>query len=342
MKFDLIIMGDTPDAWTAAEEAARLGRRCAVLRPDVDGRGTPAGVASILSAYGNACEKVVRRSHAAPRDLWSEAVARHESLVAQLGREGGIRSWRGPVRLTGANSAEVFVAGVGLPLEADVILIAVGTIAKKPRGVEFDRQTIFAPEDVATLASVPPHLAVLGGSPTATAFAGLFHAAGSNVTLIDASRDDRRPSRFGRIGADVLELHRDANGVKLRMSNGDVIETDAVLFAAKRHGATASLGLAAAGLEADDEGRLWCDERGQTWQPSIVAAGEVVGFPHELRHDRDAVRRSIASRLGSQIAGRIDAAVHRRVPVPAGASHRRAVSRKHEPALRLFTVESGG
>ena len=53
-----------------------------------------------------------------------------------------------------------------------------------------------------------------------------------------------------------------------------------VLYAAGRVGATDSLNLAAAGLNADSRGRLSVNpETFQTEVPHIYAAGDVVGFP---------------------------------------------------------------
>jgi len=52
-----------------------------------------------------------------------------------------------------------------------------------------------------------------------------------------------------------------------------------VLHAAGRTGATARLGLEAAGLAADERGRLTVNEHYQTAQPHIYAVGDVIGFP---------------------------------------------------------------
>jgi NAD(P) transhydrogenase len=52
-----------------------------------------------------------------------------------------------------------------------------------------------------------------------------------------------------------------------------------VLYSAGRRGATDELDLAAAGLEADERGRLTVDDEYRTSVPSIFAAGDVIGFP---------------------------------------------------------------
>ena len=52
-----------------------------------------------------------------------------------------------------------------------------------------------------------------------------------------------------------------------------------LLFSIGRQGATAELNLAAAGLAADERGRLRVNERYQTEVPHIYAVGDVIGFP---------------------------------------------------------------
>jgi NAD(P) transhydrogenase len=68
--------------------------------------------------------------------------------------------------------------------------------------------------------------------------------------------------------------------VSVTIDTGRKIITDMVLFAAGRMGATDSLNLAAAGLDADNRGRLKVNpETFETSVPGIYAAGDVIGFP---------------------------------------------------------------
>jgi len=54
---------------------------------------------------------------------------------------------------------------------------------------------------------------------------------------------------------------------------------DVVLFSVGRTGATDSLNLSAAGLTADERGRLQVDDCFRTAVPHISAAGDVIGYP---------------------------------------------------------------
>ena len=54
---------------------------------------------------------------------------------------------------------------------------------------------------------------------------------------------------------------------------------DALLYAVGRQGSIESLNLGAAGLEADERGRITVDSGYRTKVPGIYAAGDIIGFP---------------------------------------------------------------
>jgi NAD(P) transhydrogenase len=65
----------------------------------------------------------------------------------------------------------------------------------------------------------------------------------------------------------------------LQLESGKRLVSDLVLYSIGRLGATEALNLKAAGLEADERGRLRVDEHFQTNVPHIFAAGDVIGYP---------------------------------------------------------------
>jgi NAD(P) transhydrogenase len=82
-------------------------------------------------------------------------------------------------------------------------------------------------------------------------------------------------------GQSAEHVEREENGkCRVTLSNGRSVTADMVLYCAGRTGATASLNLEAAGLAADERGRIKVNpETFQTDVPNIYAAGDVVGFP---------------------------------------------------------------
>jgi NAD(P) transhydrogenase len=65
----------------------------------------------------------------------------------------------------------------------------------------------------------------------------------------------------------------------VQLESGKHVVADVVLFSVGRVGATAELRLEAAGLVADERGRLAVDAAFRTPVPHIYAAGDVIGYP---------------------------------------------------------------
>ncbi len=90
-------------------------------------------------------------------------------------------------------------------------------------------------------------------------------------------RDSRVTMRLGEEVESVEEL---ADGtVVANLQSKKKVSGDALLYAVGRQGAIDDLNLAAAGIEADNRGRIPVDENYQTKVEHIYAAGDVVGFP---------------------------------------------------------------
>lgn len=85
-----------------------------------------------------------------------------------------------------------------------------------------------------------------------------------------------------RLGETVewLEIvERPSRRVVIFLESGKRLVSELVLFSAGRQGETDRLNLPAAGLKADDRGRLMVDREYRTSVPHIFAAGDVIGFP---------------------------------------------------------------
>jgi NAD(P) transhydrogenase len=85
-----------------------------------------------------------------------------------------------------------------------------------------------------------------------------------------------------RLGETVEAVDVKRNGrstVVVSLASGKRLAADMALVCAGRVGATDSLNLESAGLEADERGRLVVDESFRTVQPHIFAAGDVIGYP---------------------------------------------------------------
>jgi NAD(P) transhydrogenase len=92
-----------------------------------------------------------------------------------------------------------------------------------------------------------------------------------------------------RLGEKVVKIAKVANTgvakstnkelVEALMESGKTLRADCLLYCIGRQGNTDGLNLKAAGLEADDRGRIKVNECFQTAVPNIYACGDVIGFP---------------------------------------------------------------
>ena len=79
------------------------------------------------------------------------------------------------------------------------------------------------------------------------------------------------------------------------------INADALLYAVGRQGSVEKLDLAAAGIEADNRGRIKVDADFRTTQPHIFAVGDVVGFPSLASVSMEQGRIAAARAFGLQV-----------------------------------------
>jgi NAD(P) transhydrogenase len=137
---------------------------------------------------------------------------------------------------------------------------------------------------------------VVGGGVIGVEYTCMFAILGVRCTLIEKRnkllefadqeivetlsyhlRDSRVTMRLGEEVESVEELPDGT--VVANLQSKKKVSGDALLYAVGRQGAIDDLNLAAAGLEADNRGRIPVDEHYQTKVEHIFAVGDIVGFP---------------------------------------------------------------
>lgn len=190
-------------------------------------------------------------------------------------------------------------------IKADYTLISVGTYPAQPNGVQFDGRTILSSDDIQEMTAAPHSMIVVGGGVIGTEYASMLQALGVKVTLIEG-----RQRLLDFVDSEIIEAfqyHVRQNGMTLRLGekvtkievidavagarttdgtmaeahleSGKTLRADTLLYCIGRQGATHTLCLENAGLEADKRGRIEVNENFQTATPHIYAAGDVIGFP---------------------------------------------------------------
>jgi NAD(P) transhydrogenase len=202
-------------------------------------------------------------------------------------------------------------------LTADVIVIATGSRPNRPADVPFDDQVLFDSHSILKLPRIPRSLLVLGAGVIGVEYTSIFTALGVEVTLQDTRPEllpylDREiagvlEKELSRNGAVVLHddhyaslerLPGDQPRMRCTTRKGNVLEAEALLYAAGRDGNTRRLNLDAIGLTADARGLLSVNETYQTAHPHIYAVGDVIGFPALASTSMEQGRRAMRHAFG--------------------------------------------
>jgi NAD(P) transhydrogenase len=195
-------------------------------------------------------------------------------------------------------------------LEAARIIVAVGTRPAASPKVPVNGRTIVNSDQILNLPELPRSLIVVGGGVVGVEYACMFAVLGVRVTLIEKRsrllefadqeiiealsyhlRDSRVTLRLGEEVESVEELTSHPSDkdpspgtptlgtVVANLESKKRVSGDSLLYAVGRQGNIDELNLAAAGLEADNRGRIPVNEHYQTKVEHIFAVGDVVGFP---------------------------------------------------------------
>ena len=312
-RFDLFVIGTGPSGQRAAVQAAKLGKTVGLCerREVVGGVCTNTGTIpsktfreAVLHLSGIAQRGMYGASYTVKENITAEdllfrchvVIQREIETVRLQMRRNGVSVLSGTASFTGSNRLAVTGQAGTTEVEADRIVIATGSSPAAPPGVPVDGETIIDSDALLTLKKLPKSLTVVGAGVIGTEYASMFAALGVEVTLVD-----RRPRLLEfldfeitealqfilrqwnvclRLGEDVASLAVEGPGRAVaHLRSGKKIASDMILFTIGRQGATKELNLAAAGLVADERGRLKVNEHYQTAVPHIYAVGDVVGFP---------------------------------------------------------------
>ena len=334
--YDLLCIGSGPAGQRGAVQAAKLGRRAAIVerRESVGGACVEVGtipsktlreaIVRLVAANGRPGAKRASRTRPTAADLVARVgevrANETEVITDQLERNGvdvlcGSAEFLDPHRLaiTGLHGRrEVTAANV---------LIASGTVAAPLPGITPDGVVVLTSDHVGALPSLPRSLVVIGAGVIGIEYASMFAALGVAVTLVDRRtrplefvdseivdellHQMRRANVSFRFGESVerLEVHEDrARRATLWLESGKKLVADMALFSVGRTGATAHLGLAKAGVTADDRGRVTVDAQFRTTVPHIFAAGDVIGYPSLAATSSEQGRLAACHALGAVAA----------------------------------------
>ena len=331
---DFLSIGSGPAGQRAAVQAAKLGSRVALVEKRRCIGGICVETGTIPSkTFREAVVQVSRTTPGFERRLRpgtdhrptaaellsrvAHVVERESDIITRQLERNGVTVVSGTAAFRDAHTVDVDTEDGPETITADAIVIAVGTEPAQPPGVAVDGETVITSDDIMRLTRLPRSMVVVGAGIIGIEYASMFAALGITVTVVDRRP---RPLEFldGEIVDELIHQMRDRD-VTFRLEeavkhldildgsprrtvtlleSGKQIVSDMVFFSVGRQGAVGRLNLAAAGLAADERGRISVDPEFQTAVPHIFAAGDVIGYPSLAATSAEQGRRAACHALG--------------------------------------------
>jgi len=307
-EYDLVIIGGGPGGYVAAIRAAQLGAKVALVEKD--------RVGGTCLNYGCIPTKALMRSVEAlhlveeapafgviveePAFDFARIMARKDEVVARLvgGVEGLLEAHKvevvpGMATIPKPSLVLIRAANGDHRLATKNIIIATGSVPARPPIAGLDAPGVLTSADILELKEVPDSLVVIGGGVIGLEFAGIFHALGTKVTVlemlptllptVDGELARRYKSHLQRGGVEVHlrarveEIRPKGDGLAVRVTDsGEEIEAEKVLVATGRVPYTEGLGLEELGIKRAG-GAIAVDEHMATNVPGVYAIGDVTG-----------------------------------------------------------------
>ncbi len=337
--FDLLAIGGGPAGQKAAIQAAKLGKRSAIVEhKQLGGCSVFSGTIpsktlreAVLYLSGFMQRSIYGQSHRVKEDITmddlrtrsADVSLREADVIRDQLTRNHVTIFDGAASFVDANTVAISAAdGRRQVVDAGAIVIATGSRPARPAAIEFDEESIIDSDGILNLAHIPQSLVVVGAGVIGVEYASMFAAVGTKVTVIDARREllpfcDSEIVRalqlslrdlgvVFRLGETVEAVERHESGALIILKSGKRIVGETVLYSAGRQGATAGLGLEAIGVESDARGQIHVDELYRTSVEGIYAVGDVIGFPALAATAMEQGRIAALAALGRPTGAMVD------------------------------------
>jgi NAD(P) transhydrogenase len=311
--YDLIVIGSGPAGQKSAVQAAKLGKRVALVERDryLGGACVHRGTIPSKTLRENALRITHLRANARLSDDFSltdnfemailidrldEVLKAHDSYMERQISRNNIDRIHGRASFVDEHSISITtVRGEPKTFSTEKVIIATGSYPRTPEHINIDHEHIYDSDSILSMLYLPKSLTVLGGGVIASEYASIFQALGVKVTMIDkyptplgfldSDLTDKFVHAFETMGGTwmgntvVKSAHWDGNKVIAELDNGETLEGEKLLCAAGRIANTEDLQLENIGLSLNENGLISVDWELQTDIPSVYAAGDVIGPP---------------------------------------------------------------
>ena len=311
--YDMLVIGSGPAGQKAAIQAAKIGKKVAVIeRKKVAGgicinTGTIPSKSlreAVLFLSGFRQRNLYGASYRVKKDITFEDLAQRcdhvikaeqEVIQNQLMRNSvdfiiGTASFLDPHRLSIKQESETNEH------TAEYIVIAVGSEPARPAEIPFDDESIIDSDGLLSLKQLPKSLTIVGGGVIGCEYASILATLGIPVVLVE-----RRPRLLEFVDSELIEalqyqmrnvgvtlrFNEEVVGIQkspdhsvsIQLKSGKKISAPLLMYSVGRVGATKGLNLNNIGITPDERGRLKVNENYQTTLDHVYAVGDVIGFP---------------------------------------------------------------
>lgn len=335
--FDFIIIGSGPAGQRASIQAAKAGKRVALIEkePVFGGACIHTGTLpskalreSIYDIYNfrrgsaeltrTAVKKKVTVGELLKR---KENVVNNENeIISHQVRGNGISVYTGLASFIDSNHLKITTSEGGeTVVEGKYFVIATGSKPVRPANIPFDDHLINDSDTILKMKAVPDSMIVIGGGVIGCEYASMFSALGIEVHLVDKKSDilpfvDQEITEVLKkalisqgcrlhLGDAFEKITKLPNGVETKLGSGKVIKTDSLLYCMGRGAQTEALNLGAVGVPTDERGHIEVDVHYRTKAQNIYAVGDVIGFPSLASSSFEQGRLAVCHALGIATAG---------------------------------------
>ena len=333
--YDLIVIGSGPGGQRAAIQGAKAGKRVAMIEKQSAIGGVCINTGTIpsktmreavlhLSGFYSKNFYGANRGAAATITM-ADVIFRIQRVVEnEVGvtqdqlKRNGVDVLHGTGKFIDAHHLRVENSNGYAEIEGKYVVIATGTTPAKNPNVPINGRNIIDSDQILSMPQIPRTLIVVGGGVIGVEYACMFATLGVRVIIVEKRprllefadtemvealsyqmRDHRATMRLSE---EVESVEALADGkVAANLVSKKRIHADALLYAVGRQGNVERLELAAAGIEADNRGRIQVDADFRTTQPHIFAVGDVIGFPSLASVSMEQGRIAAARAFGLQV-----------------------------------------
>lgn len=317
-RYDLVVIGAGPAGYQAAIRASQLGMRAAIVEKEPTLGGTCLNVGCIPSKALLESSELYAQARHGLADHGIRVGGVELDLDAMLARKRGVVEGltRGVQGLMKKNKVDVWYGRARIAsstpdglvevkgendgqLETARILVATGSAPIALPHLPFDGKRILSSTEALSMASVPARMLVVGGGAIGLEMGSVWQRLGAQVRVVELTDQivpgsDRRTAQLLEralrkqgleiaLGTSAVAAEVGSKSVKVTLEARDGKQTteswDVVLVAVGRRAFTEGLGLAEAGVQCDERGRIAVDAHWQSSTPGIYAVGDVVAGP---------------------------------------------------------------